>query len=50
MRWWSDISQTGRTRSLLDVMELVKDVGGIVIGMAPSGNTSGEAWQLFFVH
>ena len=31
------ISQSGRTRSLVDTMELVKDMGAIVIGMAPSG-------------
>jgi RpiR family carbohydrate utilization transcriptional regulator len=37
------ISQSGRTRSLLDVIELVKDVGGIVIGMAPSGTPVAEA-------
>lgn len=30
------ISQSGRTQSLLDTIELVKDMGGIVIGMAPS--------------
>lgn len=31
------ISQSGRTRSLLDTIDLVKDMEGIVIGMAPSG-------------
>lgn len=31
------ISQSGRTRALVDTMELVKEAGGIVIGLAPSG-------------
>jgi len=30
------ISQSGRTRALLDSMDLVKKAGGIVIGLAPS--------------
>ena len=30
------ISQSGRTKALLDSMELVKKAGGIVIGLAPS--------------
>ncbi|MEZ5539195.1 MAG: SIS domain-containing protein [Pseudomonadales bacterium] len=37
------ISQSGRTRSLLDIIELVKDVGATVIGMAPSGTPIAEA-------
>jgi RpiR family carbohydrate utilization transcriptional regulator len=32
------ISQSGRTKALLDSMELVKKVGGIVIGLAPSNS------------
>jgi len=32
------ISQSGRTQALLDSMELVKEVGGIVIALAPSGS------------
>lgn len=31
------ISQSGRTRALLHSMEMVKSMGGIVIGLAPSG-------------
>jgi RpiR family carbohydrate utilization transcriptional regulator len=31
------ISQSGRTRALVETMELVKEVGGVVIGLAPSG-------------
>lgn len=31
------ISQSGRTRALLHSMELVESMGGIVIGLAPSG-------------
>jgi len=31
------ISQSGRTRALVETMELVKEAGGIVIGLAPSG-------------
>lgn len=37
------ISQSGRTRSLLDTIELVKDMDAIVIGMAPSGTPIAEA-------
>jgi RpiR family carbohydrate utilization transcriptional regulator len=37
------ISQSGRTRSLLDTIELVKDMEAIVIGMAPSGTPIAEA-------
>jgi RpiR family carbohydrate utilization transcriptional regulator len=37
------ISQSGRTRSLLDTIELVRDMDGIVIGMAPSGTPVAEA-------
>lgn len=37
------ISQSGRTRSLLDTIELVKDMEGIVIGMAPSNTPVAEA-------
>lgn len=32
------ISQSGRTQALLDSMELVKNAGGIVIGLAPSSS------------
>jgi RpiR family carbohydrate utilization transcriptional regulator len=32
------ISQSGRTKALLDSMELVKKAGGIVIGLAPSNS------------
>ena len=32
------ISQSGRTQALLDSMELVKNVGGLVIALAPSGS------------
>ncbi|GAA6169094.1 SIS domain-containing protein [Sessilibacter corallicola] len=32
------ISQSGRTKSLLDSMDLVKQQGGIVIGISPSGS------------
>lgn len=31
------ISQTGRTKDLIDAIELAKEVGGTVIGIAPSG-------------
>ncbi|HQQ62112.1 MAG TPA: transcriptional regulator HexR [Pseudomonadales bacterium] len=37
------ISQSGRTRSLLDTIELVKDMDAIVIGMAPSHTPIAEA-------
>lgn len=37
------ISQSGRTQSLLDTIELVKDMDAIVIGMAPSGTPIAEA-------
>jgi RpiR family carbohydrate utilization transcriptional regulator len=37
------ISQSGRTRSLLETIELVKDMDAIVIGMAPSGTPIAEA-------
>ena len=37
------ISQSGRTRSLLDTIELVKDMEGIVIGMAPSNTPVADA-------
>jgi RpiR family carbohydrate utilization transcriptional regulator len=37
------ISQSGRTRSVLDTIELVKDMDAIVIGMAPSGTPIAEA-------
>lgn len=37
------ISQSGRTRSLLDTIELVKDMEAVVIGMAPSGTPIAEA-------
>lgn len=37
------ISQSGRTRSLLDTIELVKEMEGIVIGMAPSNTPVSEA-------
>jgi RpiR family carbohydrate utilization transcriptional regulator len=37
------ISQSGRTQSLLDTIELVKDMGGIVIGMSPSNTPIAEA-------
>jgi len=32
------VSQSGRTKALLDSMELVKKAGGIVIGLAPSNS------------
>lgn len=32
------ISQSGRSQALLDSMELVKQVGGIVIGLSPTGS------------
>jgi len=32
------ISQSGRSQALLDSMELVKNAGGIVIGLAPSAS------------
>lgn len=31
------ISQTGRTKALLEAMELVKETGAVIIGLAPSG-------------
>lgn len=37
------ISQSGRTQSLLDTIELVKDMDAIVIGMAPSNTPIAEA-------
>lgn len=37
------ISQSGRTQSLLDTIELVKDMDAVVIGMAPSGTPIAEA-------
>jgi RpiR family carbohydrate utilization transcriptional regulator len=37
------ISQSGRTRSLLDAIELVKDMEATVIGMAPSGTPVAQA-------
>ena len=37
------ISQSGRTQSLLDTIELVKEMGGIVIGMSPSNTPIAEA-------
>jgi RpiR family carbohydrate utilization transcriptional regulator len=32
------ISQSGRTKALLQSMDMVKSIGGIVIGLAPSGS------------
>jgi RpiR family carbohydrate utilization transcriptional regulator len=32
------ISQSGRTQALIDSMELVKQAGGVVIAIAPSGS------------
>lgn len=37
------ISQSGRTRSLVETMELVREVDGIVIGLAPSGTPVAKA-------
>lgn len=37
------ISQSGRTRSLVETMELVREADGIVIGLAPSGTPVAEA-------
>jgi len=32
------ISQSGRTKALLQSIDMVKSIGGIVIGLAPSGS------------
>jgi len=36
------ISQTGRTRALLEAMELIKETGAVIIGLAPSGTPVAE--------
>jgi len=36
------ISQSGRTRSLVETMEVIKENGGVVIGLAPTGSPVAE--------
>ncbi len=40
------ISQSGRTRALLDAIQLVKEAGATVVGLAPSGTPVVEACDL----